>query len=101
MYFLDLERKGLKMKEPWKKALYVIDILEEKGFEAFIVGGAVRDLLLCKAPVDIDITTSASLNDIKGILPKAKIIGKENRKSACISIEGVTIDIVSFAHTTL
>jgi len=89
------------MKEPWKKALYVIDILEKKGFEAFIVGGAVRDLLLCKTPVDIDITTSASLSDIKEILPKAKIIGKGNRKSACISIEGVTIDIVSFAHTTL
>jgi len=38
---------------------YVMDALRKKGFEAFLVGGCVRDLLLGKEPKDYDVTTNA------------------------------------------
>ncbi len=45
--------------------------LGKKRFEAFIVGGCVRDLLLGKTPEDWDITTSAKPEEIKKIFPKS------------------------------
>ncbi|WP_027627051.1 CCA tRNA nucleotidyltransferase [Ruminiclostridium cellobioparum] len=44
---------------------YIINKLNEKGFEAFIVGGCVRDSVLGKDPHDWDITTSALPADVK------------------------------------
>lgn len=41
-----------------KKALYILDILKSSGYEAYIVGGCVRDSLLKKTPTDWDICTS-------------------------------------------
>ncbi|NLX62718.1 MAG: CCA tRNA nucleotidyltransferase [Tissierellia bacterium] len=45
----------------------MIDRLEEKGYEAYIVGGSVRDMLLGKEPKDYDITTSALPEEIEGL----------------------------------
>ena len=50
-----------------KNVLYIIDKLEENGFEAFIVGGCVRDFILGFTPKDFDITTNALPKDIKNI----------------------------------
>lgn len=52
------------MKE---KALEVLNIFNEHGFEAYIVGGYVRDLLLGKNSLDIDICTNATPKDIISI----------------------------------
>lgn len=46
-----------------------ISALRQEGFEAYLVGGCVRDLLLKKTPKDWDITTSAKPNEIQGIFP--------------------------------
>lgn len=43
--------------------------LNHHGFEAFAVGGCVRDVLLGKTPKDWDITTSASPWQVKNFLP--------------------------------
>ncbi len=43
---------------------YILDILNENGYEAYLVGGCVRDLLLNKAPCDFDIATSALPNEV-------------------------------------
>ncbi len=53
-----------------KEVSYVTDELEKAGFEAFIVGGCVRDLLLKKTPKDWDITTNAKPEQIIAIFPK-------------------------------
>jgi poly(A) polymerase/tRNA nucleotidyltransferase (CCA-adding enzyme) len=45
----------------------VVQKLEKAGFEAWIVGGCVRDLLLSRTPKDWDITTSATPDDIQAI----------------------------------
>ncbi len=58
----------------WKIPEEIIEIikkLKEKGFEAFIVGGCVRDLLMGKKPEDWDITTNAKPNEIQEIFPKS------------------------------
>ena len=42
-----------------KNVMYIIDELENKGYEAYIVGGCVRDSILNRIPNDWDITTNA------------------------------------------
>lgn len=43
---------------------YIVEVLEENGFKAYVVGGCVRDSLLLKEPNDWDITTSAKPEDM-------------------------------------
>lgn len=52
-----------------KEVASIIASLESEGFEAFAVGGCVRDALLGREPKDWDITTSALPEDIKRIFP--------------------------------
>ena len=42
-----------------EKAKYIIDTIQNAGFEAYVVGGCVRDSILGRTPEDWDITTSA------------------------------------------
>src|ERR1035437_6938712 len=48
---------------------YVTNTLEKGGFEAYLVGGCVRDLLLHKKPKDWDVTTNAVPEQIQAIFP--------------------------------
>ena len=50
-----------------KTSLKVLKKLEEKGFEAYIVGGFVRDYILKRKSVDVDISTNATPKEIKEI----------------------------------
>ena len=65
------EKKYIKIDIPDNVSL-IIKELEKKGFEAFAVGGCVRDAILKKKPNDWDITTSASPMDIKSVFLKRK-----------------------------
>lgn len=49
------------------EVLKVAETLEEAGFEAYLVGGCVRDLVLCRRPKDWDITTNAVPEQIQAI----------------------------------
>lgn len=53
-----------------KQAEYIIEKLEEKGFEAYVVGGCVRDSLLGRKPDDWDITTQAAPREVKSIFAR-------------------------------
>lgn len=48
----------------------IIEKLNKKGYEAFVVGGCVRDWLLGKKPTDFDIATSASPQDVKALFSR-------------------------------
>ena len=52
-----------------KEVKSVIGDLEKKGFEAYIVGGCVRDFLLEKEPKDWDVTTNAKPEEIQKVFP--------------------------------
>ncbi|MCG2594123.1 polynucleotide adenylyltransferase PcnB [Ramlibacter sp. XY19] len=62
-----------------ERALNVVHTLKEAGFEAYIVGGAVRDLLLGLRPKDFDVATSATPEQVKGLFRRAFIIGRRFR----------------------
>ena len=57
-------------------ALRVTQTLQDAGYKAFVVGGAVRDLLLGIKPQDFDIATNATPEQIKRLFRRAFIIGK-------------------------
>ncbi len=60
-----------------RDALRAVQRLQQHGFEAFLVGGCVRDLLLGQRPKDFDIATSALPQDVKRTFPRnCRIIGR-------------------------
>lgn len=61
------------------KAIKVVQTLSEAGFEAYIVGGAVRDLLLGLRPKDFDVATNATPEQVKALFRRAFIIGRRFR----------------------
>ncbi|AEF81178.1 polynucleotide adenylyltransferase PcnB [Leadbettera azotonutricia] len=70
---------GINFSDVDSEAVYVIERLRANGFETYIVGGAVRDLILGKKPKDFDIVSSASPAKIKRIFRNARIIGHRFR----------------------
>jgi poly(A) polymerase len=62
-----------------ERALNVVRTLHGRGFEAYIVGGAVRDLLLGLKPKDFDVATDATPEQVKSAFRRAFIIGRRFR----------------------
>ena len=62
-----------------ERAQNVLRTLKNAGFEAFIVGGAVRDLMLGLAPKDFDVATNATPEQVKSLFRRAFIIGRRFR----------------------
>lgn len=62
-----------------ERASGVVRTLKQAGFEAYIVGGAVRDLMLGLAPKDFDVATNATPEQVKGLFRRAFIIGRRFR----------------------
>ncbi|MFL0800779.1 MAG: polynucleotide adenylyltransferase PcnB [Agarilytica sp.] len=60
-------------------ALRVVDQLTKAGFEAYLVGGCVRDLLLDEHPKDFDVATDATPEQVKKVFRSARIIGRRFR----------------------
>jgi poly(A) polymerase len=61
------------------RALKVVQTLVDAGHEAYIVGGAVRDLLLGLRPKDFDVATDATPEQVKALFRRAFIIGRRFR----------------------
>ncbi|HBA84973.1 MAG TPA: phosphohydrolase [Verrucomicrobia bacterium] len=57
-------------------ALKIVQLLRQAGHQAFWVGGAVRDRLMGKEPVDIDVATSAQPEQVQALFPRHVAIGK-------------------------
>ncbi len=57
----------------------VTDGLQAAGFKAYVVGGAVRDLLLNKTPKDFDVATDATPEEVKRVFRRSRIIGRRFR----------------------
>jgi poly(A) polymerase len=62
-----------------RSALRVCEALQKAGYHAYIVGGAVRDLLLGIAPKDFDVATNATPEQVKSHFRRAIIIGRRFR----------------------
>ncbi|MBI4117258.1 MAG: HD domain-containing protein [Parcubacteria group bacterium] len=72
----------------------ILKKLESVGFEAFVVGGCVRDLLLGKKPKDWDITTNAKPEEIQKIFPDSFYENKFGTVGAKIDSEDESLKVV-------
>ncbi len=59
-----------------KNAVKVTHTLQQAGFQAYIVGGAVRDLVLGISPKDFDVATNATPDQVQKLFRKARLIGR-------------------------
>lgn len=69
--------KNIRIELP-EKVSFIIDELTKNGYEAFAVGGCVRDTILGRKPNDWDITTSARPEDVKAIFARTIDTGIEH-----------------------
>lgn len=76
-------------------ALKVIKRLSENGYAAYLVGGAVRDLLIDRYPKDFDIVTAAKPNEIKKLFRNARVIGRRFRL-VHVHFTGKIIEVSTF-----
>ena len=58
-------------------ATSIVQTLRQQGFEAYLVGGCVRDLLLQRAPKDFDVTTNATPQQVMTIFPETYAVGAQ------------------------
>jgi poly(A) polymerase len=73
------DEHGINFSDVDSDAVYITERLRANGYETYIVGGAVRDLMLGKKPKDFDIVSGASPSRIKKIFRNARIIGRRFR----------------------
>ena len=73
----------------------VIKRLQEKGFKAYVVGGAVRDLLLGLEPKDFDVATDASPEDVRKLFRRSRIIGRRFQ-IVHVMVGPETIEVTTF-----
>lgn len=73
------EQHTISRKNISKSALRVLYRLNEAGYDAFLVGGAVRDLLLGGCPKDFDVATNATPDEVKKLFRNCRLIGRRFR----------------------
>jgi poly(A) polymerase len=73
------EEHGINFADVDSEAVSIVKRLKDSGHESYIVGGAVRDLILGKKPKDFDIVSDASPARIKRIFRNSRIIGRRFR----------------------
>ena len=64
----------------FEKANYLIETIENAGFEAYQVGGCVRDMFMKRKCDDIDITTSAQHGHLEKIIAENNIKNQKTKK---------------------
>ncbi|MGH7929353.1 MAG: CCA tRNA nucleotidyltransferase [Candidatus Binatia bacterium] len=80
-----------------EKALAIVRRLRDAGYESYLAGGCVRDMLLNKEPQDYDITTSAKPDEISRIFPDTVPVGAQFGVLLVI-MDGAPFEVASFRH---
>jgi tRNA nucleotidyltransferase (CCA-adding enzyme) len=83
------------MTNPFNQARPLMEKIIACGFEAYFVGGSVRDYLLKKEIHDVDIATSATPHEIKGIFPRTVDVGIEHG-TVLVLYNGQSYEITTF-----
>ena len=84
-----------KLDSEFMKALPVIKKIQEAGYEAYFVGGSVRDRILKKPIADVDIATSAFPMEVKEIFPRTVDVGIEHG-TVMVLFEGEGYEVTTF-----
>ncbi len=72
---------GLSISDVSPAAVSIVRTLQGSGFQAEMVGGCVRDLLLGLSPKDFDVVTDATPEQIKKLFRRARVIGRRFQQS--------------------
>ena len=79
------------------KAIGIVKRLRDEGYESYLAGGCVRDMLLGKTPQDYDISTNAKPDEIARIFPKTIPVGAQFGV-LLVMIESEAFEVASFRH---
>jgi poly(A) polymerase len=82
---------------PKEKALAIIKRLHKEGYESYLAGGCVRDMLLGKSPQDYDITTNALPDDIRKIFSQTIPVGAQFGVML-VMMDGQAFEVATFRH---
>ncbi|MDO4670797.1 MAG: CCA tRNA nucleotidyltransferase [Aerococcus sp.] len=92
---VQLLKTTLQTQSAFKEALPVLTRIQSAGYEAYFVGGSIRDALLNKPIHDIDIATSAYPSEVQAIFPKHFDVGLEHGTVMAL-VDGETYEITTF-----
>jgi poly(A) polymerase len=73
---LPLDAHGIRREDIHPCALKTCRTLHDAGYAAFVVGGAVRDLLLGRTPKDFDVATDATPDEVRRLFRRSRVIGR-------------------------
>jgi poly(A) polymerase len=76
---LSAPERGLRRETVDVNAIDVVARLRAGGFEAYLVGGCVRDLLLGLHPKDFDVATSATPEEVRALFRRSRLVGRRFR----------------------
>src|SRR5688572_20357146 len=88
-------RHGISAHDISSAAKQVTTSLTQSRHKAFVVGGAVRDLLLKRRPKDFDVVTSATPDQVRALFRRSRIIGRRFRLVQVIA-EGDIVEVSTF-----
>ena len=89
------DEHGIRRDELSNAAISVCEGLHRAGYKAFVVGGAVRDLLLKRHPKDYDVATDATPEQVKSVFRRARIIGRRF-KLVHVMFRDETVEVSTF-----
>lgn len=87
--------KQIELNDEFKKALPILKQIKSMGYEAYFVGGSVRDALLGLEVNDVDIATSAMPEEIQDIFEKTVDVGIEHG-TVMVLYEGESYEVTTF-----
>ena len=89
------DEHGIHRDQLSNAAVSVCEGLQRAGFKAFVVGGAVRDLLLKRHPKDYDVATDATPEQVRSVFRRARIIGRRF-KLVHVMFRDETVEVSTF-----
>ena len=83
-----------------KRILDILNQLKNNGFDAYLVGGCVRDFLLNKTPKDYDISTNATVSEMLEVFKDFHVINNNGLKHNTVSVYymGDDIEVTSYKN---
>ncbi|HUH90448.1 MAG TPA: polynucleotide adenylyltransferase PcnB, partial [Lysobacter sp.] len=93
------DQHNVSRKDISPSALRVLYRLRDGGFAAYLVGGAVRDLLAGRQPKDFDIATDATPEEVKQLFRNCRLIGRRFRLAHVVFGREI-IEVATFRANT-
>lgn len=90
-----LQKKIMQNNKEWQAAYSVIEQLENAGFEAVIVGGAVRDVILGRPAHDVDVATNAMPDEVKSVFNHTVDIGIQHG-TVLVIVPAGSVEVTTF-----